>query len=115
MTNEAQVTRFYQGDFRRGKWTLHTRDAVLLASALVGCTVNIGTKDGVVFDSALVTSFNERNGILTVEGGLQQAYSDPQPRPTGTAEVSVHDVARGYIHAPAALLRAVLRHYRFSC
>ena len=102
MVHEVQVTRFYQGSNRRGKWTFQTRDSLLPAGELVGSMVNIGTKDGVVFDSALVVSFNEQNGILTVDGGLRQAYSDPQPRPTGTAEISVHDVARGYIHAPGA-------------
>jgi hypothetical protein len=98
MMSEAGVTRFYQGDHRRGRWYFHSRgNNPIYVETLVGKTVNIGTKDGMVFDSARVTAFDDRQGILTITGGLNQSYSG-EPVPTGTERVWVHDIARGYIH-----------------
>ncbi|MCW2929885.1 MAG: hypothetical protein JWM19_847 [Actinomycetia bacterium] len=93
---------FYQGDLRRAGWSFESGGQLLAAADIVGQVVNIGTKDGLVYDSARVTALDERRGVLTVEGG-QHAGLAGDPRPTGTAEVMVYDIARGYVHGVASL------------
>lgn len=85
-------------------WIMETRtggvhEAAPVAS-LVGRTVNIGDKNGGVWDAVTVTAFDERTGHLTLEGGrcgvpghLEDAWPLDKPM-----RLWVHDVARGYIH-----------------
>jgi hypothetical protein len=88
----------------QGAWGFYTNDlpgGYLAASDLPGKTVNIGTKDGEVFDTTTVTGFNDRTGVLTLTGGQTgAAYRDGPPVPLVIATVWINDIARGYVHAP---------------
>jgi hypothetical protein len=102
MTADPGVTRFYQGARHRGRWCFYSRGYVgglIRAEDLTGRMVNMSTTHGMVYDRALVTAFDSRRGVLTVEGGLRQSVTDARPVPTGHAEVFVEDIARGFIHA----------------
>lgn len=92
---------FYQGDLRCSEWSFESGGKLLAAALLVGQVVNIGTKNGLVYDSARVTALDARRGILTIEGGQYAGFAG-EPRPTGTDEVMVYDIARGYVHAEVA-------------
>lgn len=91
---------------RLGRWITETSDpassefSMLHVSDLVGKTVNIGDKDGGVWDAVTVTEFDETTGYLTLEGGqLGSAFGRAEPRPLERAHALwAHDVARGYIH-----------------
>jgi hypothetical protein len=90
---------------RHGGWVTERRTngqwGVVLVSSLVGSTVNLGTKDGLVYDSARVTAFDEREGSLTLEGGSTGNPWREDDLPVQMTEpdyVWVHDVARGYVH-----------------
>jgi len=68
-------------------------------SALVGQKVNIGDKDGGVYEGVTVTGFEPAAGVLILEGGLSGSCFRPEeaaPLPAGS-RLSVHDVARGFI------------------
>jgi hypothetical protein len=72
-----------------------------LATHLVGKTVNIGDKDGGVYEGVTVSSFDESRGVLYLEGGMcGSAFgSEDELRPLdGLVPLHVHDVARGYVH-----------------
>ena len=52
------------------------------ATELVGQVVNIGTKDGIVFDATIVAGFNERTRMFMFDGGrVGSACSGNAPRP----------------------------------
>lgn len=73
-------------------------DAVTPMADLVGKVVNIGTKDGVVYDTATVVSFSD-SGTLVLEGGRKRSPWPPGATETeGREEIHCHDIARGYIH-----------------
>lgn len=95
------VTRFYQGEQRRGRWSFYSRGnaELIYAGDLVGRIVNMSTRNGMVYDSARVVAFDGSRGILHVDGGVRQSVSDVQPVPTRAAEVCVEDIARGFIHS----------------
>lgn len=82
-----------------GEW-----DSVLVSS-LVGKTVNIGDKDGGVYEGVTVTAFDERTGHLTLEGGVMgSAYRPEEARPLERPErLWAYDVARGYVHSGCEL------------
>jgi hypothetical protein len=89
----------------QGTWIMETRTGnaceFALVSSLVGKTVNIGDKDGYVWDSVTVTRFDERRGFLTLEGGRHGSAFHPEDEAwplEGLHSLSVHDIARGYIH-----------------
>jgi len=93
--------RFWRGRTNpgNGAWELASDDGYFPAADLVGQTVNIGSKDGVVFDSVTVASFDDRSGTFTLTGGrIGRAYSDAEPRPGGNERLYLHDLARGYVH-----------------
>lgn len=67
------------------------------ATYLVGRTVNMGDKDGGVYEGVTILALEPATGTLILNGGLMgQAYgrSEPVPVPDG-ARLSVHDVSRG--------------------
>lgn len=77
-----------------GEW------AVVSVSSLVGRTLNVGDKDGGVYEGVTLTAFDERGGILTLEGGISgSSFRPEEARPLETPErLWAHDVARGYVH-----------------
>jgi hypothetical protein len=86
-------------------WIMETRTGddhnAAPVSSLVGKTVNIGDKDGGVWDAVTVTAFDETRGFLTLEGGRYGSAfrSAEEARPLeGLHSLSAYDVARGYIH-----------------
>jgi hypothetical protein len=93
---------------RLGDWIMDQRTgeedwAMRLVSSLVGQVVNIGDKDGGVYEGVTVTAFDERRGYLTLEGGACGSWLRPEDaRPLeGQVSLHVHDVARGYINEAA--------------
>ncbi len=94
-------TLFTQGDHRgqRG-WGFLTGDGHLPAAGLIGQIVNIGTKDGLVYDTCTVTAFDSRQGVLTVTGGRTGSpWAGGEPTPLGGEDqVQLWDIACGYIH-----------------
>jgi len=91
-------TGWYMDQRTSGEW------GCAPVASLVGRTVNIGTKDGLVYDSVKVAAFDERSGVLTLEGGSTGSrWNDDDPvEMTGPDQVSVYDVARGYVHRERA-------------
>ena len=95
-------TCFSYVDYCSGEWRLITREGVKYPlAALVGLVVNIGTKDGLVYEGTRVTALDERAGRLTVEGGpcgrpfFEPGEADPVDEPE---EVPAWDIARGFVH-----------------
>src|SRR5262245_20294756 len=85
-----------------GAWELLGPDGYFPAADLVGQVVNIGSKDGVVFDATTVAGFNERTGMLMLDGGrIGSPYTDTAPRPVMNDLLRLHDLARGYIREGA--------------
>jgi hypothetical protein len=94
--------------FGEGRWStangeagFFTADDWLPAASLIGKTVNLGTKDGMVYDSVTVGGYTP-DGMLTVRDGLVGWPHDPErehrpPRPGECLPVT--EIARGYIHA----------------
>jgi hypothetical protein len=84
-------------DREAGTWIYRQGSGFARMDDLMGRVVNIGTKDGAVYDTALVVDFHD-TGLLVLDGGRKQ-YSG-----LGVVEVSrpesVHcdDIARGYVH-----------------
>lgn len=82
-------------------WVTWTADDVIPLRALAGRTVNIGTKDGMVYEGATVTGFDALAGVLVIEGGM---CGRPRFEPgeaeslDGPDKVRADDIARGYIH-----------------
>lgn len=68
-----------------------------LACYLVGRKVNLGDKDGGVYEGVTVIALESSTGTLVLGGGLMgQAYGNAEPVPVpDQARLSVHDVARG--------------------
>jgi hypothetical protein len=90
----SSVRRGYIG------WTPDGR--VVPMADLEGKTVNIGDKNGGVYEGVTVTGFDGR--ALTVQGGgygtiFGSREAEPFP---GTRRIYAHDIARGYIHAAQA-------------
>jgi hypothetical protein len=97
--------KFGAGDYirTRSAWGFFTADGqVLLADGLVGKTVNIGTKDGMVYDSTIVTAFDEQDGTLTLFGGLAASDLDNIVPVDGRRTIWIYDIARGYTHKSAS-------------
>ena len=73
-TGTAATLVFCQGDHYRGRgWGFRSSPSstgYLPAEAIVGHRVNIGTKDGHVFEKTWVTAFDETMGTLVLAGGL---------------------------------------------
>lgn len=84
---------------RRSAWGCHGRDGIILMADLVGKTVNVGTKDGLVYDGATAVSFTE-DGVLVLDGGRKGSpWRDSDVTPmTGPEPVHCYDIARGYVH-----------------
>jgi hypothetical protein len=66
---------------------------------LTGKVVNVGTKDGLVYEAVTVVSFAD--GVLTIDGGRKGFPWSPErgvTEMTGPEAVHCHDIARGYVH-----------------
>jgi hypothetical protein len=95
---------------RQGGWVTELRapsgdwDTVPVSS-LVGRVLNIGDKNGGVYEGVTLTAFDERTGYLTLEGGATgSAYRLEEPSPLERPErLWAHDVARGYVHSGCEL------------
>jgi hypothetical protein len=104
-----QQRRFWRGGSnpRTREWEFRSDDGYIPADDLVGKVVNIGTKDGAVFDSVTVAGFDHETGRFTLTGGrIGSPYSDAEPTPVESARLWVYDIARGYIHEAAGKLTA---------
>lgn len=93
---------------RFGGWFMDQRTgddewAAVPVSSLVGQVVNLGDKDGHVYEGATVTAFDEERGYLTLAGGMHGSpYRPGSIAPLEAPEqVWVHDVARGFINEAA--------------
>lgn len=89
---------------RRGGWFMDQRTGpdeweTVPVSSLVGQVVNIGDKDGGVYEGVTVTAFDEARGYLTLEGGVHGSCFRPdEARPLEhLLSLHVHDVARGFL------------------
>lgn len=89
---------------RRGGWFMDQRTGpdeweTVPVSSLVGQVVNIGDKDGGVYEGVTVTAFDEARGYLTLEGGVHGSCLLPdEARPLEhLLSLHVHDVARGFL------------------
>jgi hypothetical protein len=84
-------------------WVAWTREEAVPLRALVGCTVNFGTKDGLAYESTIVTAFDGGKGIFTVQGGRSgSVIRRGEPAIVdGPEQVLADDIARGYIHPVA--------------
>jgi hypothetical protein len=82
-----------------GRWRFSTTEDNPPLATLVGCTVNIGDKDGGVYEGVTVTAVDERTGQVTVTGGgFGVRFRDDEARPfEGTRTIAAHDIARGFI------------------
>ncbi len=99
-TPEPETTSFFET--REKAWGFDTRQGFIPAEDLVGRTVNIGTKDGLVLDSATVTSFIASEGVLVLHGGQSaHPFLGDEPRPHTVTRLPVHEIARGYVHGKA--------------
>jgi hypothetical protein len=67
------------------------------ATYLVGRTVDMGDKDGGVYQDVTVICLEPATGTLVLSGGLMgRAYGNAEPAPVpDQARLPVHDVARG--------------------
>jgi hypothetical protein len=89
---------------RLGGWVTGLRTsggwAVVPASSLVGRVLNIGDKDGGVYEGVTLTAFDEQTGYLILEGGISGSVFRPEEaRPLERPErLWAHDIARGYVH-----------------
>ena len=84
---------------KAGGWGFYTSTGFLPAAELLGHKVNLGTKDGGVYEATTVIDFSERYGQLRVEGGrFGMAYTPGDVRPVGPEDVPVTEIARGYIN-----------------
>lgn len=83
----------------RPGWIYWTAGGPQPMTELVGKTVNVGTKDGLVYDAATVAAFTD-DGFLTLEGGRKGFpwRGSEITGMTGLESVHCHDIARGYIH-----------------
>lgn len=89
----------------RREWIAWTKGDAMSLKGLVGKIVNIGTKDGMVYENTTVTSLDQSQGLLTIEGGrcggrpvMEPGESDPVDEPE---VIGPYDIARGYIHPEA--------------
>lgn len=96
-------TYFEGADRRNGDWSVRTADGIILMSGLVGRKVNIGDKDGGIYEGVTVTACDERTGHLTVTGGgFGVRFRDSEVTPfEGERTILPWDVARGFIHGEA--------------
>lgn len=75
--------------------------SMMRVADLVGKTVNIGDKDGGVWEGVTVTAFSEGTGFLTLEGGQFGSVMSPDDEARlleHATSLSAYDIARGYIH-----------------
>lgn len=82
-------------------WVAWTRFDVVPLSALTGRTVNLGGKNGGIYEGVTVTAVDNRTGKITVEGGSSVSCwpRDDELKPlAGPASIYVNDIARGYVH-----------------
>lgn len=96
------ATPFDHPDWSRtgGDWFCWTAAEPLRMSDLVGKVVNVGTKDGEVYEAATVADFTDK-GFLVLEGGRKGFPWSPERGITdmdGREDVHCHDIARGYVH-----------------
>ena len=97
----SEFEHFGEGTCRHAdqQWGFFGRDRFIPVDDLMDRVVNIGTKDGLVFEHATVAGFTASRGILTLTGGIcGSVYGDKQGEPNDAANVLMHDIARGYLH-----------------
>ena len=83
---------------RRGDWGFYQNgDHFISMSDLVGKVVNVGTKDGVVYDTAMVTAFRD-TGLLVLDLGRKGTIFNGAADMDGPEEIHCHEIARGYVH-----------------
>lgn len=94
------MIRFSHVIYWKGQWWMTTSAGDALLSSLVGRVVNIGDKDGGVYEEVTVTGLDERTGDLAVTGGgFGQRFRDSEASPfEGTRTIAPHDIARGFTH-----------------
>ena len=84
---------------RRSAWGCHGRDGIILMDDLVGKTVNVGTKDGLVYDGAVVAGFTPDGSLILRDGRKGLPWRGTEiTEMDGSESVHCHDIARGYIH-----------------
>ena len=85
----------YQRDLGFGFWT---QDGFFAAADMIGPLVNIGSKDGVVFERTRITGVDAR-GYLTLEGGrMGWPWQEREPEELHEPEqLWIYDIARGFI------------------
>jgi hypothetical protein len=102
MSNKDLFDHIWHSD-RHGGWVTELRTsgewAVVPVSSLVGEVLNVGDKNGGVYEGVTLTAFDEHTGYLTLEGGITgSAYRPEESRPLERPErLWAHDVARGYV------------------
>jgi hypothetical protein len=117
------LVAFGNGDYSRrtGTYTFRTAHGDVPAAGLIGCRVNLGTKDGVVFEATTVTAADRDE--LVLEGGRMgwpyQPSQAPEPVRAG-CRIAITEIARGYTRPVADVdvirkrLTGVELQYRFS-
>src|SRR3984957_11285742 len=85
---------------RDGTWIYWSGDGPHPMTELAGKTVNVGTKDGLVYDGAVVAGFTP-DGYLILRGGRKGLpwRGTEITEMDGSESVHCHDIARGYVHA----------------
>jgi hypothetical protein len=86
-----------------GTWMYASAGSDHPLAGLVGKVVNIGDKDGGVYEGVTVAAVDERTGYLTVRGGsFGILFRDSEAAPfEGDRLIAPYDIARGIIR-PAA-------------
>jgi hypothetical protein len=101
MTSDENIAlTSFDWNGRLKAYTAYTRDDVVPLAALVGRVVNLGSKNGLVYEGVTVAEFDQNRGELVLEGGASGVlYRDTEAIPLDRqARIYAHDVARGYIH-----------------
>jgi hypothetical protein len=103
----------------RGGWVVDLRSGakseVMRVSELVGSVLDVGDKDGGVYEGVTLSAFDEASGYLTLEGGVSGSRFRPEDaRPLERPlRLWAHDVARGALHEEALKdLRPWVVHYQ---
>jgi len=96
------ATPFDHPDWNRrlGLWGFYGGGDFFPMNDLEGHVVNVGTKDGLVYDGATAVRFTA-DGALVLEGGRKGFPWSPErgvTEMTGPESVHCHDIARGYVH-----------------
>ena len=97
---DGSKTYFGHVSCHDGTWRIWTTEASYPLASLADRVVNIGDKDGCVYEAVTVTACDERTGELAVTGGsFGRRFRDTEAAPfEGTRTIAARDIARGYVH-----------------